>query len=430
MLYFYGMRVCFITNLYPPYSRGGAERVVEEEARALKAMGHDVSIVTAEPVREDGSIEPKMTVEDGIRVHRFYPFNLFFYGEIGKHAAASRFLWHLFDAWNGHAAKTLAGILKKERPQIVHTHNLKGLGWRVPRVLRTLGIRHVHTLHDVQLVAPSGLILKGKERGFGVTDPISRMFASFARTSFASPDIVISPSRFLMRFHLERGFFPNAQHVILPNPAPHAMPVRRSLGGGGTAETRFLFIGQVERHKGILLLIEAFRRLLKDRPKTRLDVVGAGSALEEALRASGKDLRIAFYGKKRPVQFAELFSKTDCTVVPSLCYENAPTVIGESFAYGVPVAVADIGGAAEIVRHGENGFVFEAGNVAALVAVMKRVCDEGGAWPERSREASRSAELLSVSRHAARLEALYDGRDPALEERGPIVPIRYQPQPT
>lgn len=423
MLYFRCMRICFISNLFPPYGRGGAERVVEEEALALRALGHDVSIITACPLPEDGSLEPRMTVENGLRVHRFFSLNFFFYGELGQHAPIARLFWHLRDVGNGQSASMVERILRIERPEIVHTHNLKGIGYGIPAVLKKLRIRHAHTLHDVQLAVPSGLILKGKEKGVGVTDPLSQLFASMARNRFASPDLVISPSRFLLRFHEERGFFPHSQKILLPNPAPNVPPARHAT----SPETRFLFLGQVETHKGILVLIEAFRRLVKDRPKARLDIVGAGSAVDAARAAAGKDVRISFYGKKNPTQFADMFSKTDYTVVPSLCYENAPTVIVESFAYGVPVAVASIGGAAELVRHEKNGFVFEADNVGALVATLARACDEKSAWPDRSRAAVRTAELLIAPRHAARLEALYDGRDPALEEREAIVPMRYEP---
>ncbi|MEK7545631.1 MAG: glycosyltransferase family 4 protein [Patescibacteria group bacterium] len=420
------MRICLISNLYPPYARGGAERVVETEARALKAIGHDVCVITAEPVRDDGSVAPRMTDEGGIRVWRFHPLNLFFYGDIGRHSAPSRLLWHAWDAWNPHAAECVEAILKKERPDVVHTHSLKGIGLSVPRVIRSLGIRHVHTLHDVQLAAPSGLIIKGRESGLGVTDPVSALFARSARRALGSPDAVISPSKFLLDFYRVRGFFPASQAVFLPNPAPRVRPAPHA----PSVETRFLFLGQIETHKGILLLVEAFRRLSKDRPKIRLDVVGSGAAADEARRAAGKDVRVAFYGKKSPTQFMEMFSKADYAVVPSLCYENAPTVIVESFAYGVPVIVADIGGAAELVRHGENGLVFEAGNVAALVAALKRACDEKGAWPGRSKAARRSAELLTEDRHAERLVALYDEKDPALAHRGPVVPIRYRAKPT
>jgi len=420
------MRICLISNLYPPHARGGAERVVETEARALKALGHEVSVITAEPVRPDGSVEPRMTEESGVRVWRFHPLNLFFYGEIGRHSAPARLLWHAWDAKNAHAAGVIGRILQAERPDVVHTHNLKGLGLSVPRVIRKLGIRHAHTLHDVQLVAPSGLIIKGRESGFGVTDPVSRMFAASARRAFGSPDLVISPSKFLLDFYRARGFFPSSHGVFLPNPAPRAAPAPHA----PSVETRFLFLGQVERHKGILLLIEAFRRLAKDRPKIRLDIVGAGSLDEEARRIAGKDVRIAFFGKKSPAQFTEMFSKAEYAVVPSLCYENAPTVIVESFAYGVPVIAADIGGAAELVRHGENGLVFEAGSVASLVAMMKRACDEKGAWPARSKAARRSADLLTEERHAERLVSLYTEKDLALPHEGPVVPIRYRAKPT
>ncbi len=417
------MRICFISNLFSPYGRGGAERVVEEEALALKALGHDVAVITACPLPEDGSLEPRMSVENGLRVYRFYPLNLFFYGEIGRHGMPSRLLWHLRDVCNWQAARVVERILKIERPEIVHTHNLKGIGFEIPVLLKKHRFRHVHTLHDVQLVAPSGLILKGRETGPGISDPFSRLLASMTRARFASPEIVISPSRFLLQFHEQRGFFPQSQKILLPNPAPNVQPASHAT----SSETRFLFLGQVEKHKGILLLIEAFRRLVKERPKARLDIVGAGAAVDAARSAAGKDVRISFYGKKNPAQFPGMFSKTDYTVVPSLCYENAPTVIVESFAYGVPVAVASIGGAAELVRHEKNGFIFEADAIGSLVATLVRACDEKGAWPGRSREAVRTAELLVAPRHASRLEDLYDGRDAALEEREPIVPIRYRP---
>jgi len=415
------MRVCFITNLYPPHGRGGAERVVEQEAKALKALGHDVCVITSEPVREDGGVDPKMTVEDGIRVYRYYPLNLFFYGEIGRHGLFSRLLWHLWDLRNPSSARVVRELLDRERPEVVHTHNLKGLGFGIPRVIRSMGLRHVHTLHDVQLAVPSGLIVKGRERAFGTADPLSIAFASAVRSLIGSPDLVLSPSKFLLRFYEERGFFPLSEKILLANPAPSAKPAPRAPSAG----TRFLFLGQVERHKGILLLIEAFRRLSKDRPKIRLDIVGGGSASDAAMRAAGKDVRIVFYGKRNPAQFSEMFSKVDYAIVPSLCYENAPNVVVESFAYGVPVIAADIGGAAELIRPGENGLTFEAGSVAGLVSAMKRACDEKGAWPGRSKAARRSAELLTIDRHVERLERLYAQKDPALSHRGPVVPIRY-----
>ncbi len=417
------MRVCFITNLYPPYARGGAERVVFEEAAALRALGHDVSVITAAPVGEDGDASLKMTVENGVRVYRFYPLNLFFYGDIGKHGFVSRAVFHAWDLLNPQAVSVIGGILRKERSQSVHTHNLKGLGFGLPGLIRRLGLRHVHTLHDVQLAVPSGLLMKGSERRQTESAPV-KMYAAVMRRLMGSPDVVISPSKFLMKFYDERGFFPRSARVLLPNPAPAA----KRLEHQPSKETRFLFLGQVEKHKGVLLLIEAMKKLLKERPSSRLEVVGDGGAMKEAVAAVGKEMRITFYGKKSHAKFGELFASADYTVVPSLCYENAPTVVVESFAYGMPVIAAEIGGAAELIKEGQNGWKIEAGSVKALAAALKRACDERARWPALSREAERSSELLTISRHAERLARLHDLSDHAIERAEPVVPIRYVPR--
>jgi glycosyltransferase involved in cell wall biosynthesis len=60
-------------------------------------------------------------------------------------------------------------------------------------------------------------------------------------------------------------------------------------------------------------------------------------------------------------------------VLPSQWYENAPMSVLESFALGKPVVGARIGGIPEMIDEGENGWVFESGQVAELAAVLARV---------------------------------------------------------
>jgi glycosyltransferase involved in cell wall biosynthesis len=417
------VKVCFITSLYPPIARGGAEQVVHREARMLKKAGHDVVVITAEDVRKDGSIEPRMSVEGGVRVWRYYPLNFFFYGEIGKHSFLSRVLWHLWDLWGYPSSNVVKKLLEKERPDVVHTQNLKGIGFGVPSVVRRLGLRHVHTLHDVQLAVPSGLLMKGEEDA--AEGAFNRLYARIMRRRFGSPGAVLSPSKFLLEFYSRRGFFPSSDFVFLANPAPSA--VRHERVPSPSGETRFLYLGQLEPHKGVIPLIETMKRLFEKHPKARLTIVGDGSEKKAALKAAGGERRIAFHGKVRPEQLPSVFAKTDYAVLNSLCYENAPTVVGESFAHGVPIVVSRIGGAAELVRDGENGLVFEAGDADALFAALVRACAEKESlWEARSKAALGTAKLLDEHRHLKRLEAIYLKRDPALSHAGPVVPMRYK----
>jgi glycosyltransferase involved in cell wall biosynthesis len=48
--------------------------------------------------------------------------------------------------------------------------------------------------------------------------------------------------------------------------------------------------------------------------------------------------------------------------VPSLCYENSPTVIYEALQAGIPVLASDIGGVGELVQNGRNGYLFKPGS--------------------------------------------------------------------
>jgi len=54
-------------------------------------------------------------------------------------------------------------------------------------------------------------------------------------------------------------------------------------------------------------------------------------------------------------------------VVPSLCYENSPGVIYDSFKYGTPVIASAIGGIPELVQEGVNGYTFMPGNKISLL---------------------------------------------------------------
>ncbi|KKU12658.1 MAG: Glycosyltransferase, partial [Candidatus Magasanikbacteria bacterium GW2011_GWC2_45_8] len=65
------MKVCVISNLFPPYHRGGAERVVASTIAGLKARGFEVIVITAAP-RSSGYRASKPVEEDGVRVYRFF----------------------------------------------------------------------------------------------------------------------------------------------------------------------------------------------------------------------------------------------------------------------------------------------------------------------------------------------------------------------
>ncbi|MEK9183092.1 MAG: glycosyltransferase family 4 protein [Patescibacteria group bacterium] len=394
------MKICLISNLYPPYARGGAEQVVKNTVEGLLRLGHEVVIITARPLfaprgnfkhQRDCFVAPLAKGaprNDRLKIYRFFPLNFFFYGNDFKHPVWSRFFWHLFDVFNFHSYWRVRRILKKEKPDVVHTHNLKGLGYLIPRAIRSLGLRHAHTLHDVQLVEPSGIIIKGAENQWPYNFFLRKWYKKICRFLFGSPEVVISPSNFLLEFYESRGFFPHSRKVVVPNPVVSQdifSPLDSRLCGNDNQDIvddsegkgfNFLYLGQIEEHKGVLFLIRVFlnwiARLNWGMIKApTLHIVGAGSKLNEAHHLAADCQQIIFHGKVEREQLPSIFNQTDITIVPSLCYENSPTVIFESFSFGAPVLASSIEGVAELIKNRENGLTFEAGNEAALIAKMR-----------------------------------------------------------
>jgi glycosyltransferase involved in cell wall biosynthesis len=386
------MKILFVSNLYGELARGGAERIVEREASALAAAGHDIVVVTAERPREipkgvclpaepwrcppPGDAAAVQAAYDAAvarqkkpgqpRVVRFDPGNIYFYADDHAHGIVERFFWHMLDMTDAKSAKTFDAILGLEKPDVVHTHNLMGLGFRIPAVIRRRRIRHVHTVHDVQLLHPSGLLASSGDRPWYALVP-QAAYVAWMRALMGSPDTVIFPSHFLRALHDRAGFFRRSKKMILVNPTPAVVATRIA-----PASLRFLFVGQVETHKGVGLLLDAWEKSGLGAAGAALEIVGAGSAADAMKKKAAPIAGISFSGQLSGTALAAAYDRASFVVVPSLVIENQPTVILEAFSRGTPVVAAMSGGIPEIVREGETGFLFMPGDVDACCDTLKR----------------------------------------------------------
>ena len=417
------MKICFISNLYHPYERGGAEAVVRREINGLK-RANQISLITAGPWQGWQSLWPRAEVKDGITVYRFYPLNFYYYLNDASKPVWLRFIWHIVDVFNIHSFLAAAFILRRAKPTVTHAHNLMGLGYLIPLAIRRWGGRYVQTLHDVQLVAPSGVIIHGQENHWTHRIFLTRWYTNFNRQLFGSPHVVISPSRYLLSFYVKRGFFPRSEQILLrnpstalgtgPSPAPPRPDVSPEWGDVGVDKTAdgtrrdkstldILYLGQLERHKGVIFLLETFTKW--SAPNARLHIVGRGTLTDEVKRLAMGDARIIFHGYVFPDRLAEVFAQTDVLVVPTLCYENSPNVIYEAMTYGRPVIVSDIGGAAELVKDGKNGWRFKPGDSEALRKILTRLTVED--ITAAGHVAQRTAKSFDLESHLERLISLY-----------------------
>ncbi len=393
------MKVALINNIYPPYDRGGAEQVVVKIVEGLLSAGHTVVMVTSTPRNEEVDHHNNLTV------YRIRPGNIFFYTTASQHGIMSRFLWHLFDIGNIYAAYKIKKILEREKPDVVHTHNLMGLSFLVPWVIRQLSIRHVHTVHDVQLVEPSAMILKSQELSWRYNGFLTKVYVWIMKQLIGSPDVVLSASQFLRDFYAVRGFFPHSRIEVVRNPVTFTIGSVHLNAMSDNNIFRFIYVGQVEAHKGVANLVRAFCSLVEN--NVQLHIVGGGTQLDVIKTLAGNDKRITVYDRVDRKELPVLFSTMNMTVVPSLCYENSPSVIFESFACGVPVLASNIEGIAELIHEGENGLTFEAGNEKVLQERLMWCMDHPKEISMMGIKTTQSLIGLSLSEYIVRLKNLY-----------------------
>ena len=143
---------------------------------------------------------------------------------------------------------------------------------------------------------------------------------------------------------------------------------------------RLVFAGSLIPSKAPDVLLEAAAKLPHD--CVSVDLLGRVSpyhgdtAYAERLSAM---LGAPFIRKLGPVpheRMAGALADADVLVVPSVWIENAPFIIREAFAAGLPVLASDLGGMAEMVDHGRNGLLFAPGNPVALSEQILRLLNE------------------------------------------------------
>jgi glycosyltransferase involved in cell wall biosynthesis len=142
---------------------------------------------------------------------------------------------------------------------------------------------------------------------------------------------------------------------------------------------RIGFIGTLAQHKGCDILIRAFKSLPPELDAT-LTVYGNLERfkhfVKELRTLAGEDERITFAGTFSQEKVGQVLSEIDVLVVPSRWYENAPLVVYQAFAAGVPVVATNLGGLSESINHEENGLLFELENANDLARQLGRLLEE------------------------------------------------------
>lgn len=351
------MRIVLVNTGHPAAIKGGAEAAVLDLGHRLVARGHSVALV----VHHDGKAVER-SEDGGVRVHALPNRNLYYAFDGAKRPAPLRLAWHALDSANPWMAAAFGTILDEERPEIVNSHVLVGLSQLVWREARRRAIPVVHYLHEYGSMCPRGSAFRN-ERLCATPCAACRVLTAPRKRLSGLVDTVVGVSRFTLERHLGWGFFPNAQHTVIPN-------VFQSLNFRGRKPAaegplRLGYFGRLIPDKGAHLLLEAVKKLVRN--DWTLDIAGTGDeAYVAALKAQAPP-NVRFLGWTRADDF---FAAIDIMVLPSIWPDPQPRVTFEAFMHGVPVIGARAGGIPEEIDEGATGWLFDANSASNLATVI------------------------------------------------------------
>jgi glycosyltransferase involved in cell wall biosynthesis len=202
------------------------------------------------------------------------------------------------------------------------------------------------------------------------------------------------------------GVEPAATFPAYMDLEPFRLSPPQALPGGPSA----LFVGVLERYKGVDVLAEAWRRVVDTAPSARLHIVGRGR-LESVVREIVADPRlgVSWTARLPTAGVAAALDAATVLVLPSRG-EGMGRVVVEAFCRGRAVIGTDAGGIPDLVRDDANGLLVPVGDADALAAALVRVLSDRGLAERlgKSAHASAAAWAASPEEFAARFRGLVD----------------------
>ncbi|HLV35478.1 MAG TPA: glycosyltransferase family 1 protein [Spirillospora sp.] len=162
--------------------------------------------------------------------------------------------------------------------------------------------------------------------------------------------------------------------------------MRAALSGGHPDEVLLLYVGRLSSEKRLFDL----KAVLEQIPGTRLALVGDGPARPE-LEALFAGLPVTFTGYLQGEALSQAYASADIFVFPS-ALESFGLVVVEAMAAGLPVVASQVGGVPDVIEVGRTGYVFEPGDVAGLVAGVRRIARDRACIEQMGRAARAFAE--------------------------------------
>jgi glycosyltransferase involved in cell wall biosynthesis len=356
------LRICLLSGGYPPQEYGGVARLTHLMAQGLYECGHTVHVVTR-------AEQEQVTFYDGAFVHKV-PLRLDGYQRYQN-------FFNLYNSLNysHNVYHKVKRLILNDGIQIVDSPlwQYEGLATLrsgiIPVVVRVVtATRQISDIHNQR--AEEAILMGDLERAF--LEQADCMLPNTQATLKAVQEVYGVPTPKERYDLIPYGIIPAEDEQIRPFD-PKKQP----------ASLTVLYVGRLEKRKGILDLFQAIPKVLRRVPNARFIIAGADNSDHDGFKLEQALDYPAYFAKKYPeyltkAQFTghisdeklqQLYQACDLFVAPSL-YESFGLIYLEAMNYAKPVIGCNAGGAPEVIDHGVSGLLSEPQAPGALAEAM------------------------------------------------------------
>lgn len=350
-------KVLIVHNYYQ--IPGGEDTVVENEKRMLEKHGHEVLLYT----RHNSELKT---------LSRF-----------------QKLLLPFSTVFQVRTYREVRNLIEKEKIDLLHVHNTLNL---VSPSVYYAGfskkIPVVQTIHNFRMLCPGatfyrdgqvcedcmkkGLTCAVKHKCYRgsriqtlacvLSTWIHRMLGTYGRLNY------ICLTEFNKKKLLNLKQIKEEKVFVKPNFVPKAERILSYQ----ERENQFVYVGRLDKLKGVDLLLHAWKKLNVE--DWKLVLCGTGP-LEEWCKAYIKEnslKNVEFKGFVENARAREIIGKSKALILPTRWYEGFPMTIAESYAVGTPVIGSNLGNTGDLIAEGNTGWKFLPGSVEDLVLALQK----------------------------------------------------------
>jgi phosphatidyl-myo-inositol alpha-mannosyltransferase len=368
------MKIALVVPYDFAYPGGVANHVTSLE-KQLTALGHQVKIIapTSRPISQFGNRF----------IHIGTPRPIPGSGSVARITLSVRL------------ANKIKAVLAKEQFDVVHLHE-PFMIMLCSAILRFSNTVNIGTFHSFEA-----------KPGYNFAWPISRwMLNRRAKKVYGH----IAVSKAAESFHSK---FVKADYTIIPNGIDlnHFQPAVEPMYQYRDGKINIVFVGRLEKRKGVNYLIDAFKRVHKEHPETRLLIVGPGTRLrpkyEKMARRAHLEKDIVFVGGVSYADLPRYYQTADICCAPATGRESFGIVLLEAMALGKPLVASNIPGYACVVTNEKEGLLVKPSSAHHLADSICRLIDDKALREKMGRQGLATVQDYAWEKVARRVESYY-----------------------